>query len=82
MSDISLRHVAGLIQEVGDSTAVLLDMAIFPSRIHSQDEGAFPEHARWLLAMKNLTEAFGLTLTRTGWSVLTPPVESEERDEG
>lgn len=63
--DLTLGKVATLIQEVADSTAALLDTAVFPSRIHSEDEDGFPEHARYLLAMKNLTEAFGLTVERT-----------------
>jgi hypothetical protein len=56
--------VARLIQEVGDAVEVLLDAAVFPDRLFSQDEAADPRHARYLLAMRALSDAFGLELAR------------------
>lgn len=69
MSEVSLRRVEALIQEVADAVEVLLDMALFPGRIHSQDDDAFPEHARYLLSIRNLADEFGLRAERASREV-------------
>lgn len=66
MASLTIPEAVALVQEVADAVEALLDMAVFPSRIHSDDDGdAFPEHVRYLLAMHNLTTGLGLTVQRS-----------------